>query len=55
MLFTAGFVIWFGSLVDHYRKKRVMLASSAISFLLFATAYSARITLPEARISNEAD
>ena len=32
MVFTAGFAIWFGSLVDHYRKKRVMLVSSAVSF-----------------------
>ena len=54
-LFTAGFAIWFGSLVDHHRKKSVMLASSAASFLLYGLAYAARVSLPEARIANEAD
>lgn len=36
LAFTAGFAIWFGSLVDHHRKKRIMLASSAASFLFYA-------------------
>ena len=38
LVFTAAFAIWFGSLVDHHRKKRVMLASSAASFALYAAA-----------------
>lgn len=38
LAFTAGFAIWFGSLVDHHRKKRVMLASSAASLALYAAA-----------------
>lgn len=38
LVFTAGFAIWFGSLVDHNRKKRIMLASSAASFVLYASA-----------------
>jgi DHA3 family multidrug efflux protein-like MFS transporter len=41
LLLTATFAIWFGSLVDHHRKKRIMLASSAGSFLLYALAFVA--------------
>ena len=33
---TALTGIWFGSLVDHYRKKSVMLAASACTMLLYA-------------------
>ena len=55
MVFTAGFAIWFGSLVDHHRKKHVMLASSAASLILYGIAYAARSALPEARISDVAD
>ena len=33
---TALSGIWFGSLVDHHRKRTVMLASSAVSFVLYA-------------------
>lgn len=55
MVFTAGFAIWFGSLVDHHRKKRVMLASSAASLMLYVIAYAARLALPEARMADVAD
>jgi MFS transporter, DHA3 family, multidrug efflux protein len=55
MVFTAGFAIWFGSLVDHHRKKRVMLASSAASLILYLIAYGARSALPEARMAVVAD
>jgi DHA3 family multidrug efflux protein-like MFS transporter len=55
MALTAGCAIWFGSLVDHYPKKRVMLASSAVSFLLYGVAFVARLALPEERMDNEAD
>jgi DHA3 family multidrug efflux protein-like MFS transporter len=55
MVFTAGLAIWFGSLVDHHRKKRVMLASSAASLMLYGIAYTARLALPEARMDDEAD
>lgn len=54
-LFTAGFAIWFGSLVDHHRKIRVMLASSAASLVLYGIAYGARTLLPEARMGDQAD
>ncbi len=41
LVFTAGFAIWFGSLVDHHRKKRVMLGSSVASFGFYAVALAA--------------
>jgi len=55
MVLTAGLAIWFGSLVDHYRKKRVMLASSIASLTLYVIAYAARLAFPEERIVDEAD
>jgi DHA3 family multidrug efflux protein-like MFS transporter len=55
MVFTASFAIWFGSLVDHHRKKHVMLASSAASLVLYGVAYSVRLALPEERIGEVAD
>jgi DHA3 family multidrug efflux protein-like MFS transporter len=36
LVLTAGSGFWFGSLVDHHAKKRVMLGSSVASFALFA-------------------
>jgi DHA3 family multidrug efflux protein-like MFS transporter len=38
LVLGASLAIWFGSLVDHHRKQRVMLASSAGSFALYAAA-----------------
>lgn len=38
LLFTGGFAIWFGSLVDHHRKKPIMLGSSAASLVFYAAA-----------------
>jgi len=55
MVMTAGCAIWFGSLVDHYRKKHVMLASSAVSLVLFGVSLAARLTLPEERLAEVAD
>ena len=51
LVFTAGFAIWFGSLVDHYRKKRIMLASSAGSFLLYAASLGTYAVVPEDEIT----
>lgn len=49
LLFTGGFAIWFGSLVDHHRKKPIMLASSAVSLLLYGAALGLYgVTAPEA-------
>lgn len=36
---TAATGIWFGSLVDHHRKKQVMLASSVTSLALYTVAF----------------
>jgi DHA3 family multidrug efflux protein-like MFS transporter len=47
LVFTAGFAIWFGSLVDHHRKKRIMLASSAASFVLYGVSLAAYAVVPE--------
>jgi DHA3 family multidrug efflux protein-like MFS transporter len=47
LLFTAGFAIWFGSLVDHHRKKAIMLASSAASFVLYGASLAAYALVPE--------
>src|SRR5688572_24742252 len=47
---TASLAIWFGSLVDHYGKRRVMLASSAVSFLLYGAALALLLMTPENRL-----
>lgn len=47
LVFTAGSGFWFGSIVDHHRKKRVMLASSAISFVLYALGLALYLAAPE--------
>jgi MFS transporter, DHA3 family, multidrug efflux protein len=47
LLFTGGFAIWFGSLVDHNRKKPIMLGSSAASLVLFAAALGVYWVTPE--------
>jgi MFS transporter, DHA3 family, multidrug efflux protein len=39
--------IWFGSLVDHHRKKPVMLASSITSLLFYTISFGMLIGLPE--------
>ncbi|MCL9999530.1 MAG: MFS transporter [Erythrobacter sp.] len=49
LLFTGAFAIWFGSLVDHHRKKPIMLGSSAASLVLYAAALGVyQITPPQA-------
>lgn len=44
---TALCGIWFGSIVDHHKKKHVMLLSSIISLVLFAAAFALYILVPE--------
>ncbi len=44
---TAALGIWLGSLVDHHRKKSVMMASSAVSFALYAGCLAASLLIPE--------
>lgn len=54
LVFTAGFAIWFGSLVDHHRKKRVMLWSSAASFVLYGASFAAYVLMPEEALAQVA-
>ncbi|MFN3352807.1 MAG: MFS transporter [Brevundimonas sp.] len=44
---TAGLAFWFGSLVDHHSKKRVMLGSSLASFGFYAASAVLVATTPE--------
>jgi DHA3 family multidrug efflux protein-like MFS transporter len=55
MVMTAGFAIWFGSLVDHHYKKQVMLASSAVSFVLYGVSLAAEASIPEAAMARVGD
>ncbi len=47
LVLTASLGIWFGSLVDHHRKKSVMLASSAVSLALYAASLAMLLLVPE--------
>ncbi|HEY8617121.1 MFS transporter [Phenylobacterium sp.] len=50
LVLTAGLAIWFGSLVDHHRKKTVMLGSSAASFALYAVSMTIVLLTPGAAL-----
>lgn len=54
LVLTAGFAFWFGSLVDHHAKKRVMMGSSLASFLLYAVSLGFYVLVPEPRFRNVA-
>ncbi|GAA0618432.1 MFS transporter [Brevundimonas kwangchunensis] len=47
LVLTAAFAIWFGSLVDHHRKKRVMIGSSAASLVLYLASFAVWRMAPE--------
>ena len=47
LVLTAALAIWFGSLVDHHRKTRVMMVSSAASLLLYALSLAGYWFAPE--------
>lgn len=51
LVLTAAFAIWFGSLVDHHRKTRVMMVSSAASLLLYAIALAGYWLAPAGSLS----
>ena len=53
LVLGASLAIWFGSLVDHHRKQRVMLASSAGSFVLYAAALAWLLAVPEAALTRQ--
>lgn len=44
---TAGLGLWFGSLVDHHRKKSVMIGSSIVSLLMFSIALIIYLATPQ--------
>jgi len=46
LVLTAASGIWFGSLVDHHRKKSVMIASSLFSLVAYALGFLIFITNP---------
>lgn len=47
LVLTAGLAFWFGSLVDHHRKKRVMLGSSVVSAGFYLVALIILAVTPE--------
>jgi len=48
LVVTAGTGFWLGSIVDHHRKKRVMLGSSLVSFLFYGLAFMVlQVATPE--------
>ena len=47
LVLTAGLGIWFGSLVDHHRKRTVMMGSSLASLALYAASFAAYAGAPE--------
>ncbi len=49
---TAALGIWFGSLVDHHRKKSVMMGSSAVSLVLYAACLAASMLVPKHRFAD---
>ena len=51
LVLTAGLAFWFGSLVDHHRKKTVMLASSLTSLTLYAAAFAVHQAAPEGALA----
>lgn len=52
LVLTAALAMWFGSLVDHHRKKRVMLASSVASAAFYAAGFAVLLLAPKPRMSN---
>lgn len=46
LVLTAASGFWFGSIVDHHRKKYVMLGSSIVTFLFYATAFAFYLSAP---------
>ena len=48
---TSGLGIWFGSLVDHHRKKHVMMASSAASFVFYGLGLATCLLVPNTTLT----
>lgn len=52
LVLTAGLGFWLGSLVDHHRKKRVMMGSSLVSLALYAASFAAHELSPEGSLAD---
>ncbi len=52
LVMTAGLGIWLGSLVDHHRKKLIMMASSAVSFAFYGAALAFLMATPQENLTN---
>jgi DHA3 family multidrug efflux protein-like MFS transporter len=52
LVLTAGSGFWFGSLVDHHRKKLVMLGSSVVSFAFYALSFAAYLLFPKGSLAD---
>ena len=46
LVLTAGLGIWFGSLVDHNKKKNVMILSGVISLIIYVIGFGIYLALP---------
>jgi MFS transporter, DHA3 family, multidrug efflux protein len=46
LVFTAGLGIWFGSLVDHNKKKNVMILSGIISLVIYIIGFGIYLSMP---------
>ncbi|APZ98358.1 MFS transporter [Sphingopyxis sp. QXT-31] len=54
MVLTASLAIWFGSLVDHHRKRSVMIVSSIASLAFYGVALAAYALIPAVRTADTA-
>jgi len=54
LVLTAGLGFWLGSLVDHHRKKRVMLGSSLVSLFFYGVSLAVHESAPEGALSEVA-
>lgn len=54
LVMTAGTGIWFGSLVDHHKKKTMMLLSTAFSFIVYLICFAIYQTTPHEAFTNPA-
>ncbi len=52
LVLTAGLGIWFGSLVDHHRKRSVMMGSSLASLILYVASLAYYESRPEERFAD---
>jgi MFS transporter, DHA3 family, multidrug efflux protein len=55
LVLTAGSGVWFGGLVDRYRKRTVMLASTAVSLLLYAAGLVVYLLAPPGSFADPAN